>query len=209
VLSPSLTIVDLAVINMRINIILLISLILVACAGADNPRYKDNASLERPPEMPIDKQAAEQSAASEIEKPRRHHGKGLKSDVYKVENADTELWIKRSFDESWSLLLQAIQHNDLKVSDQDRSKGFFYVAYDGGSLLGSAVALFGDELNKTTYLIRLEPQGEETKLTTSLASKDEQANLKGKDGSADLPDDKSSKLLELLFDTLHDSVKDE
>jgi uncharacterized lipoprotein len=183
-------------------------LLLIGCA-ADNPRYQDNANLERPPEIPIDKQAAEQVAANEIEKPMRRHGKGLKSDVYRVESSTTELKIKRSFDEAWSLLHQAIQHNGLKVTDQDRSKGNYYVAFNGGSFFSSAASLFSDERNQPTYLLKVEAQGEETRLIASLANKDEQSKPKGQDSTIDNSENKSSKLLELLYDTLHDSIKDE
>ncbi len=184
-------------------------LFLIGCAS-DDSRYQDNANLERPPEIPIDKQAAEQAAANEIEKPIRRHGKGLKSDVYVPEGSHSEFRIKRTFDEAWSLLNQAIQQNELKIADQDRSKGSFYVTYDGGSFLSTATSIFGTG-HKRTYLLKVEPQNEETWVTVSLASKNEETDSGSlKDGTADSSDeDKSTKLLELLFDALHDSIKDE
>ncbi|MEQ1738333.1 MAG: outer membrane protein assembly factor BamC [Methyloglobulus sp.] len=186
----------------------LVSALLVACA-ADNSRYQDNVNLERPPEIPIDKQAAEQIAANEIDAPIRHHGKGLKSDVYRAEGSSAELTIKRGFDEAWSLLNRAIQHNDLKVPDQDRSKGLYYVAYDSG-IFGKAGSFFDDDSNLPTYLLKIEPQGEETRLSVSLVSKAEIDRGSLKDGNANnSSEDKSSELLELIYDTLHDSVKDE
>lgn len=195
---------------MRTITILLIPMMLVACTTTDNSRYQDNANLERPPELPIDKQAVEQVATNEIEPPKRRHGKGLGPDVYMVEDSPTELKIKRSFDEAWSLLSRAIQHNDIKVTDQDRSKGFYYVAYNGGGFFSSAASLFDDGQDKSTYLLKVESQGEETRVTASLANKDEQSDSGSlKDGIADYPENKSSKLLELLYDTLHDNVKDE
>jgi uncharacterized lipoprotein len=188
----------------------LAALCLVACAS-DNSRYHDNANLERPPEVPINKQAAEQTTANELEAPKRRHGKGLKSDVYMVEGSSAALQIKRGFDESWSLLHQAIQHHELKITDQDRSKGFYYIAYHGGGLLSGATSLFGDSSNLPTYLLKVEPQGEETRVTASLANKNEQVesgNLKA-GASNNSSEDKSEKLLELLYDTLHDVVKSE
>jgi uncharacterized lipoprotein len=195
------------VFNKLVVQIFLVSLVLVACTTNDS-RYQDNTNLERPPEMPIDKQAAEQPAANELEPPKRRHGKGLKSDVYVVDGTPNELKIKRTFDEAWSLLNQAIQHNELKVTDQDRSKGLYYVAYDGGSFLSNA---FDDGNNKPTYVLKVEPQDEETKVTVSLSSKNEQADPGSlKDGVADTSiEDKSNSLVELFYDTLHDSVKDE
>jgi hypothetical protein len=192
-------------------IILLVSLLLLACGTTDNSRYKDNSNLERPPELPVNKQTDEQAAVNELETPVRRYGKGLKSDVYTTEGSPLELKIKRSFDEAWSLLSRAIEHNDLKVPDQDRSKGLYYVAYDGGGLFGSAASLLGGEKNQPTYMLKVEPQGEETQVTVSFASKDE---LNGADSLKDgvagsSSEDQSEKLLELLYDTLHDDIKNE
>jgi uncharacterized lipoprotein len=191
-------------------IILLVSLLLSACGTTDNSRYKDNANLERPPELPIDKQGAEQVAANELEAPKRRHGKGLKSDIYMNEGSTTQFKIKRSFDEVWSILNRAIQHNDLKVTDQDRSKGFYYVAYDSG-FFGKATSFFdGERKNQPTYLLKVEAQGDETSVIASLASKDEQSNQASlKNTGDDTAQDQSPKLIELLYDTLHDDLKDE
>ncbi|MSS75790.1 MAG: outer membrane protein assembly factor BamC [Methyloglobulus sp.] len=190
--------------------ILLLTLSLSACGTTDSGRYKDNANLERPPELPINKQTAEQVAANEVEAPIiRRHGKGLKSDIYRAEGASSEFKIKRSFDEAWSILNRAIQHNDLKVTDQDRSKGFYYVAYNTG-FFGKASSYFGDERNQPTYLLKVEAQGEETSVTASLASKDEQTDSENpKNAGDETSQDQSPKLIELLYDTLRDDLKDE
>ncbi len=198
--------------------IVLTSLLLLACSS-NNSRYKDNASLERPPEMPkpttTSNQTPEQVASEEIAAPIRHRGKGLKSDVYRIEGSPRQLTIKRGFDESWSLLNQAIQHNELKVADQDRSKGFYYITYNGNGFFGKAASYFNDEYDKSTYLLKVEPEAEETQVTASLANKDEQ-NIPKKDGEETSDDppvhvfqDKSENLIELLYDTLHDDLKDE
>ncbi len=190
-------------------LILLLTLSLLACSTTDSGRYKDNANLERPPELPINKQTAEQVAANEVEAPVRRHGKGLKSDVYMIEGSTTEFKIKRSFDEVWSILNRAIQHNDLKVTDQDRSKGFYYIAYNTG-FFGKASSYFGDERNQPTYLLKIEAQGEETSVTASLAIKDEQTDSANpKNAGDETSQDQSTKLIELLYDTLHDDLKDE
>jgi uncharacterized lipoprotein len=194
---------------MRTNYSLLVSALLAACA-ADNSRYQDTGNLERPPEMPIDKQAAEQIAANEIEPTIRRRGKGLKSDVYRVDGSSTAFQIKRGFDESWSLLHQAILQNELKVADEDRSKGFYFIAYGDSGLFGKAVSVLDIESDKATYLLKLEPQGEESKVTVGLANKDEQSASKNSPDDADSnTHDQSQDLSELLFDTLHDKVKDD
>lgn len=183
-------------------------LLLPACGTTSDSRYKDNASLESPPEVPLDKQAAEQRAANELEKPIRRHRKGLSSDVYKIEGSTAELGIKRGYDESWSLLGQAILLKDLKVADQDRSKGTYYVVYDGGSIFGG-YSPFSDDA-KSTYLLRVESQGDETKVIVSFANKEEQTDsVKINNGDPDKPEDLSERLSDLLYGTLHDDVKDD
>lgn len=192
----------------------LILMMLAACAG-DNSRYKDNAKLERPPELPADKQAAEQQSSERIaakeadaDVPKKHHGKGLKSDIYKVEDSANQFRLKRTFDEAWSLLNRAIQQNELKVPDQDRSKGFYYVAYGNGFLMNT-LSFLRDPVEQPTYLIKVEPLDEETHVTITFAK--EQGDLKsakeGDEGSS--TKDQSTQLFELLYDTLHDDVKDE
>lgn len=184
---------------------------LMAGCASENSRYKDNVNLERPPEVPVDKQAAEQQAANEGEAPIRRHGKGLKSDVYRVEGSSREIKVKRTFDETWSLLNQAILHNELKINDQDRSKGACYIAYGGGGLFGLSSLFPKNGSDQPTYLLKVEPEDQETKVTVSLAGAHEQSDeSKLKDGSSgDATEDKSEILLDLLFDTLHDTVKDE
>jgi uncharacterized lipoprotein len=188
----------------------MLAALMVGCAS-ENSRYKDNANLERPPEVPVDKQAAQQQAINVTDAPIRRHGKGLKSDVFRVEGSPSELKIKRSFDEAWSLLNQAIQHNELKINDQDRSKGAYYVAYGSGDLFGLSSLFPKNSIDQPTYLLKLEPADQETTVTVSLANTHEQSDTgKLKDGvTDDATEDKSEKLLELLYDTLHDTVKDE
>jgi uncharacterized lipoprotein len=189
-----------------ITILLAFSL-LSACASTDS-RYKDNGNLERPPAVATDKQSPEQLEASERAAPKRRHGKGLKSDVYKVEGSPLELKIKRPYDEAWILLHHAIQHNELKVTDQDRSRGFYYVAYNGSGFFSNATSLFDNDKNQTIYLLKVVGSGDETSVVVSLASKDEQTNSASTKNN-NTTEDASAKLVDLLYDTLHDDVKDE
>ena len=180
--------------------------LLISCSATNDSRYKNNATLERPPEIPIDKQGTEQRAVNEPEPPKRRYRKGLNSDIYRVEGSNNEMSIKRDYDESWILVGQAILLRDLKIADQDRSKGNYYVVYDGGSLFGG-YSPFSDD-SKSTYLLRVESQNEETKVTVTYANKEEQSDSGSlKDGVAETSDDLSERLLELIYNTLHDDVK--
>lgn len=190
------------------RLLTLLAALLTAACSSDNSRYQDNANLERPPEMPIP-QSAELATDNELEPPIRRHGKGLKSDVYQLEGV-TGMQLKRSFDETWSLLHQAIIENELKVTDEDRSKGLYYIAYGSTGLFSKAVSMLDVEIDKDTYLVKVEPQGEETKVTVSLANKEEQTAPKTGTGAEETSaNDQSQDLLDLLFDTLHDKVKND
>jgi uncharacterized lipoprotein len=184
-----------------------VSLFLTACASNEHTRYQNNADLERPPEAPATKKADE-AAANEISEPQpRRRGIGLKTDIYKSEDS-REFKIRRAYDEAWLLIHQAIQHNELKIADQDRSKGAFYVNYGGHSLLNLTSSLFQGHENEPTYLIKVEGQGNETSATVSLAKKEEQADSNYPKNSAQKEEsDRSEDLLDLLFDTLHDHIK--
>ena len=209
--SRCLTTGDFIVIKLKITVLMLVATGSgLACASNDT-RYRDNASLERPPEMTVDKQAAEQAAAmNEPEAPLKRYGKGMKSDVYILEGPPLEMRLKRGFDESWSLLNRAIQLNELKVPDQDRSKGLLYVEYGGSGLLTNVFSLLESE-DKATYELKLEPQDKETRVTINMMGKKEDSDSgSSKDGFAEPPiESKASKLLDLLYDTLHDKVKED
>ena len=150
--------------------------------------------MNAPPEMPAP-QSTELATDNELEQPIRRHGKGLKSDVYLIEGV-TAMQLKRSFDETWSFLHQAIIENELKVTDEDRSKGLYYIAYGSTGLFGKAVSMLDVEIDKDTYLVRVEPIGEETKVTVSLANKEEQTAPKTGAGTENsTTDDQSQDLL--------------
>jgi hypothetical protein len=197
------------VIKMKANIVIaLAASILTACTSTEDSRYKDTHNLETPPEVVIEKPMAEQQKVNELDAPKHRRHKGLGTDVYKDESSGQALKIKRSFDESWSLLGHAIQQNDIRVPDHDRSKGVYYVIYNGSGFLTDAVSFFKDNKSQATYLLKVEPTGDETSVVVSLASKDEQTDADRKNVDK-LDEDNSAKLVNLLYETLHDDVKDE
>ena len=189
----------------------MLGITLSGCMTNHESRYRDNTALERPPTVKITKEDAEIAAANELEPVKRHHGKGLKSDVYKVEGSETRLRIKRSNEESWPLIRQAIQLHELKIADEDRSKGVFYVVYDGGGLFNQAASLFTSDEKKQTYFLKMEESLDgETELTVSMANNEEQADPAGsKDGVDSSSQDGSGDLSDLLFDALYNEVKED
>lgn len=195
---------------MRNYQLLFLPFILIACSVGGDSHYRDNSALERPPNVVVDKNAGDTTSSEEqVVEPKKRHGKGLKSDVNKVENSEVKLRIKRPYDESWLLLGQALQLRELKIPDQDRSKGVYYVAFDGSGFLSQATSFFANDDHKApTYLVKLIDEGEETEVSVVLANPEEQSNKSASKGETN-SDDSSANLTEVLFDTLHDEVKEE
>lgn len=195
---------------MRKLVPVLLTFVASACTFSGESRYRDNADLERPPTVAVDKKDAEMAATEQAETPKRRHGKGLKSDVYKVQDSEVRFRIKRLYDESWLLVNQALQLRELKIPDQDRSKGVYYVEFDGSGFLSQAASLFASSDHKAaTYLIKLTSEGDETEVVVGLANPEEQVNkYDNKDGS-DASKDSSDSLAQVLFDTLEEEIKEE
>jgi uncharacterized lipoprotein len=180
---------------------------MISCSS-DSSRYRDNASLEKPPEVIVKQSDTNNDIAPEQEEiPFKRHGKGLKSDVFRHDESIAKLSIKRPFDQAWLLLSQAIQINELKVTDQDRSHGEYYVAFDNRGILSQATSFFGEESNKTTYLIKVEEADNLTTCRIQLARKEEQSASSDKNGEQFA--EGAMELTEKLFDTLQNDVKEE
>ncbi len=193
---------------MRKLLLIIFVFALTACSSNGDSRYRDNSELEHPPTVAVDKKDAE-TAAEQKEEPKRRHGKGLKSDAYMEEGSEVTLRIKRSYDESWILVNQALQLRELKIPDQDRSKGVFYVEFDGSGFLSQASSFFASDHKATTYLIKLTGEGEETEVTVRLANPEEQVGKNMQKGDDKSLENSSSNLTQVIFDTLQDEVKEE
>lgn len=194
---------------MRKLLLLHLTVLLIACASNNDTRYRDNSELERPPTVAIDPKDAELAASELTETPRKRHGKGLKSDVFKVQDSEVRFRIKRLYDESWGLVDQALQLRELKIPDQDRSKGVYYVEFDGRGFLSQAASFFATSHKPATYLVRLTSEGDETEVTVGLANSEEQTSKADLKDGVNTSDDASASLTQVLFDTLEEEVKEE
>lgn len=192
--------------NIKINLTLLAFSLITACSTTDtDTHYRDTTQLERPPEVTVDPKSVEAAAANTLDAPRQRHGKGLKSDVYRVEGSSQKLKIKRPYDESWLLVNQVLQLHELKIADQDRSNGDYYVEYDGKGLF----SFFSSVSKAPTYLLKLEIQSEETEITVTKANREEQSDSSSSKDGVESSEDGSESLTSLLFDSLHDEVKED
>ncbi|MEQ1544380.1 hypothetical protein [Methyloglobulus sp.] len=191
---------------MRLFVVLMCVLFLAGCSGTPKQsRLQSTESLEKPPEMAIKdpiKEDAKENAITGDEKPRR---KGLNSDVYLVEDSNTELKIKRNFDEAWTLLGQAIRVNNLKAIAK-KNQGVYIVSYKSGGIFGE-FNIFGTS-NDLTYACKVETVENETKVSVKFADGNEKLDTSSlKDGVSDYSYDSSSKLLKLIYETLLNEVQ--
>lgn len=186
-----------------------VSLILVSCGTSEDSRYRDNALLERPPTLVIHKPSEGSYETDDSSIPKKQDP-GLGEDVYMTSSTPPQLKIKKSFDKSWNILIQAIKLKEIKITDQERNKGHLYVAYDSSGFLEKVTSFMKDGQKSPVYLLNVEENGAETTITASIANKTEQNSASSNpDGYNDKPVEDSDELLETLYKTLHDDLVEE
>ncbi len=183
---------------------LLIALI-AACSAPNKPSQSAVNSLEQPPSYSgakVAKEIKEDDTSSITDK---NSNKGLSDDVHRDEDNNHVLLIKRPVDEAWALLGEAIRLKELEVTARNRKQGLYEVEYKADSLFGG-FNLFGFG-TPSTYLLKLESQNNGTKLSVSKKADDnEDDESLLKDGAPEYSRDNSSKLADMLFDTLQKNV---
>jgi uncharacterized lipoprotein len=170
---------------------LLLVTALVACSTNDS-RYKDISHLEHPPTLPSNP-SGESYALDDSRIERTKPSQGLSSTVYLVEDKPLQLRMKMPIDKAWYALAQAIKQSDTKITDYDRSKKVYYLAY--GETGGGFFGLFSSD-KKPSYLLALKEHGKETVVIARLAPEQENPS-----------EDESEKLLRSLYEILHDELK--
>jgi uncharacterized lipoprotein len=190
---------------------LLLTLGLVSCGTSEDSRYRDTAMLERPPELVVPKKAGEPDVIDNSSIPKKRYEKGLGSDVYLTTTTPPQLKIKQPFDDAWNTLGLALKQSEIDVTDREHDKGLYYVSYD------SSGSFFSKKQNEAIYVLTVESDGPETKITAALGSSTEQINSGSrgerrdlaKDNSATQSTDGAEKLLQSLYETIHDDLKEE
>lgn len=183
---------------------LLIALI-TSCSTPKGPSQPTAYSLEQPPSSPEVNVAKESKKNDKSSDSNSNFIKGLSNDVYRDEVYDQILWVKRSMDEAWVLLGEAIRLNELEVTGKNRKQGVYEVEYKAGNLFGG-FTLFGSG-TPSKYLLKLEPQNNGTKLSVSKKEDNNEFDESIlKDGAPEYSNDNSSKLADILFETLQKNV---
>lgn len=190
----------------NISLYLLLALI-TACGVYKEPSPSPAYSLERPPSFSGDNVAKESKENDKSSVSDKNFNKVLSNDVHRNEDNDQVLWIKRPVDEAWVLLGEAIRLNELEITGKNQKQGIYEVEYKGGSLFGG-FTLFGSGTS-SKYLLKLEPQNNGIKLSVSKNEDDDKFDESIlKDGAPEFSNDNSSKLADILFETLQKNISD-
>lgn len=176
---------------------------LSACGGNDS-RYRDTQMLERPPALPITKQdEAIACCPDDAAIPKKSNQRGLGDDVELVATRPMTLKIKQPFDTAWNNIALALGQIDIKITDQERKQGIYYVAYQPASLFGSWLSLGKDAI----YQLIVKQDTDTTTVSAELANTTEQNGSPGQfesdieEARADAED-----LLYRLYETLRDDL---
>jgi len=135
----------------------------------------------------------------------------LGSNVYMATTTPPQLRIKQPFDDAWSTLGLALKQSEIEITDLEHDKGLYYVSYNAED------SFFNRKLHEAIYVLTVENNGAETKITAALGNVAEQTSLGRrsehrdlvKDNSATQPADGAEKLLKSLYETIRDDLKEE
>ena len=191
--------------------ILLLSLVLVSCGTSEDRRYRDTAMLERPPALAGSKQAGEPRITDNSSIPKKRDEPGLGADVYMTTTTPPQLRIKQPFDDAWNTLGLALKQSEIEITDREHDKGLYYVTYNPDT------SFFSNKHDEAIYVLTVEKDGTETKITATLGNANEQisAGSRGhhlgsaEDNSANQSTDGAEKLLQSLYETIRDDLKEE
>lgn len=185
------------------NLFLILSLF--GCGVMNESRHQDLSRLEKPPGYDHIKPDERSIDAKQTSDSDTSSNQGLFSDVYRVEDTDTELRIKRNIDDAWMLVGKAILLNKLSIKGKNRKEGQYRIAYKTGGLL-DGFGLFGTS-NASTYLLKLAERNKETTVAVSkIEDEDDDDPSSLKDGAPAYSYDSSTKLTDLIFKTLQSDV---
>jgi uncharacterized lipoprotein len=187
---------------------LLLALLLVSCGADKDSRYRDISELERPPTLSssgsqsaasatTDQQPKETYAPDESRIEKKQGKTGLDDAVYLNDATPPQIKIKQPLDKAWNTVERGLKQSEIKITDHERDKAQYHVTYAPSSLFS-----FMKIDPKTIYLLTLKEEGNETSVTVMLAPEPNS-------GTDNKDNDNTVQLIHLLFDTLHDDLREE
>ncbi|WP_432743708.1 outer membrane protein assembly factor BamC [Methylobacter sp. G7] len=187
--------------------LLLISFLVSCSTTTEESRYRNTDNLERPPIVTSSSPAREQRIVDNSSISKKKDSAGLGADVYL--STPGQLNIKQPFDEAWNTLNRALKQGDIKITDHERDKGLFYVTQnttDTSGFFAKVTSFLSDDA--AIYLLTVKQEGEETTVIATVANVSEQSSM-AKDGTPPPSVEGAEDLLQLLFKTLRDKLKEE
>ncbi|MDI1231924.1 MAG: outer membrane protein assembly factor BamC [Methylobacter sp.] len=187
--------------------LLLISFLVSCSTTTEDSRYRNTDNLERPPIVTSSSPAREQRIVDNSSISKKKDSAGLGADVYL--STPGQLNIKQPFDEAWDTLNRALKQGDIKITDHERDKGLFYVTQnttDTSDFFAKVTSFLSDDA--VIYLLTVKQEGEETTVIATVANASEQSSM-AKDGTPPPSVEGAEDLLQLLFKTLRDKLKEE
>lgn len=177
---------------------------LLGCTVTDS-RYRDTKMLERPPTLPISKQdEAVECCVDDAVLTKKDNKPGLGDEVSMVATRPMTIKIRQPFEKAWNNIGLALTQSDIKITDEERKSGLYYVAYQPASLFGGW--LTGSQ-KEVIYQLTVTAEGNETWVSAQLANNAEQIGTEfqfesdREEARADAED-----LLYRLYETLRDDL---
>lgn len=184
---------------------------LISCGTAVDSRYRNTEMLERPPTVVVDRKAGESLYVDDSVIPRKKYKSGLGDDVYMTESTPEKLKIKQPIDDAWYTLDLALKQSQIKITDHERDKGFYYVSYKPSSFfenIGGLLEKEHDEQDGAIYLLTVKEDGAETEVTAAIANASEQSSS-GKNGAQRATAEGAEDLLQQVYKTLRYDLKED
>jgi len=193
--------------------LVLISLMIISCSESKNTRYKDISHLEKPPTMPTVKKQAKAGAEDEEKDEDVTEEKGLRDDVILAEIEQKPIIkIKKDFDQSWDIVEQALELDEIEISDKNRNEGVFYVIFDPDTKSDSTLAdamtffLFKDDYREAAYKLTISQKQRESVISIHPIDSDEIDLLDDDGDDFDGTVDEGVILINTLYKTIRDDL---
>jgi uncharacterized lipoprotein len=164
--------------------------------------------------MPVVKKQAKAISEEKDEEENESERKGLANDVILAEEKQKPIIkIKKDFDRSWDIVEQALQLDEIEITDKNRDKGVFYVTFDPDTKSDSTFVdamtffLFKDEYAEASYKLTLTEQKNESVITIEPIEIEENDDLLDDDGdSFEGVIDEGVILINTLYKTIRDDL---
>jgi len=187
-------------------------LLLSACSSGESSRYKDLSQLEKPPVIIV----AETSKKTPGKVDESVEKKGFGEFVSLAGPAELPvLKIKKTFDRSWDIIEQALNQQEIEITDKNRDKGVFYLKYDPDQrtdkdpgFLGNFSFFTTDDYEEARYRLTVLWRDTDTDVSVDLVGEDGKVLKNDLDYDEDFEGetDSGALLIKDLYKTIRDNL---